>query len=170
MPKRVTIRLIEGKEAIYDEFQTLVKEKLHSDVCYVTTSLMEAFVKAVEASPNADSKVTMEFLKQRIQINLGCTFQYYTKKARRVNNDDSSIISDTHNLLPTFIDQYPTMKQDSKAWWIEELRKQGFNVSKRKKRRYKQQKKKKRPYYCMTNVTEGVLKVLKGFKEWFLSV
>jgi len=129
MARTVTIRLVDGKEQVYELFKKTVTEKLHSDVCYVTAMLMESFNQAVLQTPNPDEQLIMRFVKQSIQINMGCTFQYYTKKARRTPQDDTSVISDTHNLLPEMVNQSDAMNQKAQQFWIDELKAQGWNLS-----------------------------------------
>lgn len=127
MAKTVTIRLLDGKEQVYEDFKETVIEKLHSDICYVTTMLMESFNQALAQNPDAEP-ITMTFVRQNIQINMGCNFNYYTKKARRTPEDLTEIITDKHTLIPEVITQFPTMSANSKDWWIEELRSQGFQI------------------------------------------
>jgi hypothetical protein len=125
---RVTIRLLPDKARVYDDFQTVVHDKLHSDNCYVLTMLMESFVNAVNESPNADDPLTLHFVKQNVQINMGCNFNYYTKKARRNAPSDPAedVVTDTHNLLPNVVDDVPNLSAKARAFWFEELKAQGF--------------------------------------------
>lgn len=126
----VTIRLLPEEREVYPEFKKIVTEKQHSDVCYVLTMLMKAYNQAVNGTPNPDDPITLSFLKQSIQINMGCTFQYYTKKARRVPQDESNIVTiDRRNLLPEIVNQSGLMSEKAKQWWIEELRAQGWNLN-----------------------------------------
>lgn len=125
----VTIRLIPEEREVYPKFKKIVIEKQHSDVCYVLTMLMKAYNQAVNANPNPDDPVTMTFLKQNVQINMGCTFQYYTKKARRIPQDESDIVTlDRRNLLPEIVNQSGLMSEKAKEWWVEELRTQGWKL------------------------------------------
>ncbi len=128
MARTVTIRLLDGKEEVYDKFKALVTQDLHSDVCYVTTMLMETFNNAVTQKPSAEQAVTMKFVKQNVQINMGCTFQYYTKKARRTPQDPFTTITDPHNLVPEVVSQFPSLTKEAQQFWINELRSQGFTV------------------------------------------
>lgn len=125
---RVTIRLLPEKAQVYDDFKQICQERLHSDICYVTTMLMESFTNAVNESPNADDPVTLHFVKQNVQINMGCNFNYYTKKARRNAPSDPAedVVTDTHNLLPNVVDDVPNLSAKARAFWFEELKAQGF--------------------------------------------
>jgi hypothetical protein len=125
----VTIRLLPEEREIYPEFKKIVTEKQHSDVCYVLTMLMKAYNQAVSATPELTEPIELKFAKQSVQINMGCTFQYYTKKARRVPQDESNIVTiDRKNLLPEIVNQSGLMSDKAKQWWIEELRLQGWNL------------------------------------------
>jgi hypothetical protein len=126
--QRVTIRLLPESVSDYEEFKDLVWNVLHSDVCYVMGQLFRAFNQAVKQLPHADEKVEMRFFRQNVQINVGCTFQYYTKKARRCPQDAFSVVTDRHNLLPDLVDQFPQLSSKAKQFWIEELTKQGFKI------------------------------------------
>jgi hypothetical protein len=126
MAKTVTIRLLDGKEQVYDLFKKTVTEQLHSDVCYVTTMLMESFNQAITQMPNPDQQLIMRFVKQSIQINMGCTFQYYTKKARRTPQDETSIITDKHNLLPEVTNQYQNLSKEAREFWLKEFQEEGI--------------------------------------------
>lgn len=124
---RVTIRLLPEKAQVYDDFKSVVTKRLHSDVCYVTTMLMESFVNAVNESPNVDNPVMLNFVKQNVQINMGCNFNYYTKKARRNAPDRAEdVVTDTHNLLPNVVDDVPNLSEKARRFWFEELKAQGF--------------------------------------------
>jgi hypothetical protein len=121
----VTIRLLDGKEEVYDDFKAVVTQELHSDVCYVVTMLMETFNQAVAQKPKAEP-IVMEFVKQNVQINMGCTFQYYTKKARRTPQDLIGVTTDKHTFLPPLLNQFPTLSKEAQEYWIKELQAQGY--------------------------------------------
>lgn len=123
---RTTIRLLDGHEDVYQEYKKVVIERLHSDICYVTTMLFESFINAVNETPNADSPFIMNFLKQNVQINMGCDFNYYTKKARRTPQDLTGVVADRHNLIPEVLDQYPQLSQKARDFWFREFQEQGL--------------------------------------------
>ena len=81
--ERVTIRVLPEKMQIYPRFKELVTEQLGSDVCFVTTSLWEAFLNAMDQLPPAGAPIEMKFMRQNVQINLGCNINYEPKRARR---------------------------------------------------------------------------------------
>jgi hypothetical protein len=127
MVERVTIRVAKGKEDVYPEFKRLVTEELHSDVCYVTTELWEVFLAAMKNAPEPHKPVIMEFLKQNIQINMGCTFQYYTQRAKRQPHDAKPIIETSVNhLLPNLLDQWANLKPEAKRYWLAEFKRIGI--------------------------------------------
>lgn len=166
MAKTVTIRLLDGKEAVYDDFKLNVIDRLHSDVCYVTTMLMEVFNQALEQNPKAEP-VMMKFVKQNIQINMGCTFQYYTKKARRTPQDDISTISDRDSFIPRFTEQFPTMRKKAQDFWIEELKAQGWDLtppgSETTKRASIQETSSSTDTTVSTAKPKGIINALKNF-------
>lgn len=123
----VTIRLNEDKADVYKDFKEVVIDKLHSDVCYVTTMLMESFTKAVNGKPNPDDPTVLNFVKQNVQINMGCNFNYFTKKARRNAPDRAQdVVTDTHNLLPNVADDFPNISEKARSFWFEEFQAQGI--------------------------------------------
>lgn len=152
---RVTIRLLPEKAHVYQDFKDVVTKRLHSDVCYVTTMLMESFVNAVQETPNPDNPLEMNFVKQNIQINMGCDFNYYTKKARRTPSDLSEITTDTHNVLPNVLNQFPELNAKAREFWFREFQLQGL-IPKQTRDPYvstakpKQSRWKKLIYYCKT--------------------
>jgi len=81
--KIFNIRVPPQKQAIIDEFKELVIKDLHSDICYVTTMLLESFVKANR--PLKDPTI-IKLVKHEITINQNCTNIYGAglKRARRV--------------------------------------------------------------------------------------
>jgi hypothetical protein len=115
------------KADVYDNFKKVTTDRLHSDVCYVMTMLMESFTNAVNESPNPDDPLTLHFVKQNVQINMGCNFNYFTKKARRNAKDPAEdVITDTHNLLPNIVDDMPNLSPKARSFWFQEFQAQGF--------------------------------------------
>lgn len=124
---RVTIRLLPEKRQVYEDYRDMVINRLHSDVCYVTTMLMESFTQAVDSTPDSSKPVILSFLKQNIQINMGCNFNYFTKKARRNLKDvpESAKIEKNH-VFPNVVEQFPNLKQESREFWLELFRAEGL--------------------------------------------
>ena len=85
--KIFNIRVPPQKQPIIDEFKALIKEKLHSDTCFVTTMLIESFVKAHRETPEP---TVIRLVRQNITINQNCTNIYGTslKRARRLMPKD----------------------------------------------------------------------------------
>lgn len=80
--KIFNIRVPPQKQAIIDEFKELVIEDLHSNICYVTTMLLESFVKA---NRGFSDPTVMKLVKQEITINQNCTNIYGSQgRARRL--------------------------------------------------------------------------------------
>lgn len=124
---RVTIRLLPEKADVYEDYKKVITERLHSDICYVTTMLMESFVNAVNETPNAESPYFMNFVKQNVQVNMGCNFNYFTKKARRNAHDQAEdVVTDTHHLMPEVVNQYPDLSVKARDFWFKEFQDQGL--------------------------------------------
>lgn len=85
--KIFNIRVPPQKQPIIDEFKALIKEKLHSDTCFVTTMLIESFVKAHRETPEP---TVIRLVRQNITINQNCTNIYGTslKRPRRLMPKD----------------------------------------------------------------------------------
>ena len=118
---RVTIRLLPDKHEVYEEFKDNVIHKYHSDICYVMTSLMEAFNQATNKLPNTEDPVVMKFIKQNVQINVGCNFNYNVKKARRIQTRTDLTVG-KNIAWPNFIEEYPNMTKRNQQFWLNELR------------------------------------------------
>lgn len=135
--ERVTIRVLPSKIQVYPRFKELVIDKLGSDVCFVTTSLWEAFLQAMDqVPPEPEDKIEMKFFKQNVQINLGCQINYNPKKARRTpasktwTGQDPTfpfyINRDKNPLLPEFLDQWETMGDRARHFWLKKLIEKGI--------------------------------------------
>lgn len=126
---RVTIRLPPEKLEIYREFKFIVTEIQHSDICYVIGELIEAYVNAVKQIPNPDSKTLLTFVKQNIQINMGCNFNYNVKKPKRLPHQnlidtqdlEAQVKLQKNYLLPNLIEQWPTLKPQAQLFWRKAL-------------------------------------------------
>lgn len=121
---RVTIRLLPEKKQVYQDFKQNVIEVYHSDICYVMTSLMEAFNAATNQKPNADT-VTMKFIKQNVQINIGCNFNYNVKKARRIQHETELNVN-KNIFFPKLIEDWQTMTDKNKTFWLQRLQEEGI--------------------------------------------
>lgn len=120
--KKVTIRLLPSKVHVYPEFKKLVIEEQGSDVCFVLTWLMEAYTKAVRASQTQVpySPVELKLSKQNVQINMGCTINYNTRKARRVQDFDKVEVA-KNRFLPLLVEEFPNLDDNAKRFWRKRL-------------------------------------------------
>lgn len=144
----------------------MARDRLHSDVCYITTGLWEAFLLAIEQTPMpAESKFSIEFPRQTIQINMGCTFHYNVRKPKRIPQDPKTLDLNKNRLLPLLIDEWPTLKPAAQEFWRQEFKRQGIIQDPVRKRRKAQKpriqkRKHKTPAefmeLCMTFVTDGL--------------
>lgn len=121
---RVTIRLPKQKIDRYLEFKELVTKQLHSDVCYVIGELIESFTVAIKQTK--EPPVTMIFPKQNIQINMGCTFHYNVKKAKRLPTHQKLIQTEKNYLLPQLIDLWHELTPQAKHFWKTQLQQAGI--------------------------------------------
>lgn len=131
--KQVNIKVPSQKMQIYPRFKELVTEILGSDVCFVTTSLWEVFLNAMDQiPPNPADPVEMKFMRQNVQINLGCQILYQPTKARRYpprapgTGTPFHIERDKNPLLPEFLDQWPKMSEKSKKFWLQRFQERGI--------------------------------------------
>lgn len=81
--KIFNIRVPLDKQPIIDEYKEIVIDRQHSDLCYVTTSLIEAYVKAFREVPEP---TIIRLFKQDITIQQNCTNIYGAtlRKPRRL--------------------------------------------------------------------------------------
>lgn len=135
--------MLPEKLQVYPRFKELVTKKLGSDVCFVTTSLWEAFLIAMDQVPPASEQaLEMKFMRQNVQINIGCNITYQPKKARRspITPSVSQLpiieIRKGH-LLPLLLEQWQSMNEKSKAFWRERLIEFGIMPKPRKRRKRK---------------------------------
>jgi hypothetical protein len=125
----VTIRIPSREDyETYLQLKEVVTKKLGSDVCYTTMSLYKAFLAALQELPNADDKVEIKFLRQSVQVNMGCTFNYEVRKRRRAAESHEDILTDKHNLLPDVVGDFSGMNPRAKQFWIDELKAQGWKL------------------------------------------
>lgn len=126
--ERVTIRVLPEKMQIYPRFKELVTKELGSDVCFVTTSLWEAFLQAMDQNPPADQPIEMKFLRQNVQINIGCKILYQPKKARRYPEKMQPdpgfpyfMDKNKNHILPGIIEQWDQLKPVAQDFWRKRL-------------------------------------------------
>lgn len=138
--EKVTIRVLPEKMQIYPRFKELVTEKIGSDVCFVTTSLWEAFIQAMDQLPPVNDQLEIKFLRQTVQINIGCSFNYTPKKARRYPRDPGAPPGSTvfttpsqpkiemrKNLfLPLVLDEWKTLNEKQKEMLRDQLIQEGI--------------------------------------------
>lgn len=123
---RITIRLPQPKLEVYQEFKRIVTQDQHSDVCYVIGELMEAYVTASKQIPDPDKQVVLRFMKQNIQINMGCTFNYNVKKTKRLPQPKHFDTLSKNYILPNLIQQWPTLKPQAQQYWQKRLLEAGI--------------------------------------------
>lgn len=125
MARRTTIRIPEEKLELYQDFCKVVKDDLHSDICYVTVELWEAFLLALKNAPKPPKDpVELKFAKQNIQINLGCNFYYTPQKPRRKITPEVAL--NKNYFFPLLIEEWDTLKPEAKAYWRNKLMEAGI--------------------------------------------
>lgn len=179
--ERVTIRVNPDKMQIYPRFKELVTRQLGSDVCFVTTSLWEAFLNAMDQVPPPSEKaIEMKFMRQNVQINIGCNITYQPKKARRSPATPSVSMKPIIEIrkghfLPLLLEEWSTMNARSKAFWTERLIEAGIMPKPRKRRKRapsvstgKRKRKRSRAAKlmgnCMTKVTGALRRLFRRKK------
>lgn len=126
LKERVTVRLLPAKLQVYPRFRDLVTKELGSDVCFVTTSLWEAFLMAMDQNPPVDDQLEIKFLRQNVQINIGCTINYEPKKARRTPGTLPRLDIKKNYFLPLVLDEWKTLNDHQKEMIREQLRAEGI--------------------------------------------
>lgn len=179
-PEKVTVRINREKLAIYPEFKEIVTKQLGSDVCFVTVELWEAFSQAIKNAPNPAAPVTLKFLRQQIQLNIGCNLNYNVRKSRRQPKGPAlpEIQLDRNHILPGLIEMWPTLKPESREYWRKALIDAGIIPPRRIRRKRKTppsvstgkrkgttHKTLRTMEQCMTNAGRWLLKKLKGRKK-----
>jgi hypothetical protein len=86
---------------------------------------MEAFSLAMNNAPNHEGVVTLNFVKQNVQVNIGCNFNYNVKRARRIASEVPLKIS-KNVFFPELLTQWHTMTEENKLFWRNELRNKGI--------------------------------------------
>lgn len=184
--EKVTIRVLPEKLQIYPRFKELVTKELGSDVCFVTTALWEAFLNAMDQVPPADEQLELKFMRQNVQINIGCQILYQPKKARRYPNHAEILkrfpeISPAekpppgfpfyidvkkNRFLPLLLEEWGNMGERQKEFWRQRLIEQGI-IPKKKPRKVRSDKGKKRtPPSVSTGAPGGTIqKILKLMEQ-----
>lgn len=130
--KMVTIRLPKERVPIYEDFKEFVIKEQHSDICYVTSSLWEAYLRGMKEIPNMEDPVSMKFPRQNIQINMGCNFNYIPRKGRRQPPGIQDPLSQPRvemnkNLFfPLLLEEWETLSEEKKQFWLQRLTEQGI--------------------------------------------
>jgi len=76
--------------------------------------------------PPVEDQLEIKFLRQNVQINIGCQITYQPKKARRspitpgVSQEPIIEIRKNH-LLPLLLEEWKTLNDASKRYWTERL-------------------------------------------------
>lgn len=132
LKEKVTIRVLPEKMQIYPRFRDLVTKELGSDVCFVTTSLWEAFLLAMEQNPPVDDQLEIKFLRQNVQINIGCQILYAPKKARRTPGGAPMVRTPfniemrKNTFFPLLLDAWGTLSDKQKSFWRARLEEEGI--------------------------------------------
>lgn len=128
LKERVTIRVLPEKMQVYPRFKDLVTKELGSDVCFITTSLWEAFLTAMDQVPPPDDQLEIKFLRQNVQINIGCNIVYSPKKARRTPLTPTlpKIEMKKNLFMPLVLDEWKTLDEKQKAMLRQQLIQEGI--------------------------------------------
>lgn len=163
--------MLPEKRQIYPRFRDYVTKELGSDICYVTTSLWEIFLRGMDQLPPTKEPLEIKFLRQNVQINMGCTLNYNVKKARRSPGAPGlpelprMDVSKNH-FFPLLLEEWETLSAAQKLFWRQRLQEAGIIPKSRKKRSLSPPSvstgnQERKPNYrarnlmehCMTNVT-----------------
>ncbi len=193
-PEKVTVRVLPEKKMVYPRFRDLVTKELGSDVCFVTSALWEAFLIGMDrAVPQNDEQLEIKFLRQNVQINIGCNINYQPRKARRYPKgsfypavppatSETKVTQTKNHFLPTLLDEWGTLGEKQKQYWRERMIEMGIIPKPRKRKpavrhpsvstgttpRGRSSRQNKTPSDSMTNVVrfmtiKGAAERLRGF-------
>lgn len=131
------MRVLPEKRQIYPRFRDYVTKELGSDVCYVTTSLWEIFLRGMDQLPPTKEPLEIKFLRQNVQINMGCTMNYNVKKARRTPGALGLPTLDIgkNHFFPLLLEEWPILSEAQKLFWRQRLQEAGIIPKPRKNRK-----------------------------------
>jgi hypothetical protein len=121
---KVTYRIKQEDKLEYKAIKDFVTEELHSDICFFNWTALKALYQAFKNAPNAES-IEVKFLRQNVQINMGCTINYNRLKARRLPPKEPALDLNKNYFLPLLLEEWPTMNEKSKEFWRAELKRIG---------------------------------------------
>ena len=125
---KVTYRIKQEDKPLYKEIKQFVKDELHSDICFFQWTSLRSFYNAFKNGPNKEDKIEVKFLRQNVQVNIGCTMNYNRLKARRLPPKEPPIELRKDHLLPLLLEQWSTLSEAKKQFWRERLIESGIST------------------------------------------
>lgn len=123
---KVTYRIKKEDKAEYERIKSFITQDLGSDICFIQWSLLRAFFNGMSQSPNPKDVTELKFLRQNIQLNIGCTINYNRLKARRLPPTEPKLELDKNRFFPLLLEEWQTMSEKNKAFWLERLKETGI--------------------------------------------
>lgn len=115
---------------MYNEIKDFIIDELGSDLCFVQWSLLKAFFKGLKNSPSPEQEnIELKFLRQNIQLNIGCTINYNRLKARRLPHEiprEPPVQVDRSFKLPLLLEDWDLLSEKSKAFWKQAMIEKGI--------------------------------------------
>ncbi len=126
--KMVSYRIKNEDVKEYEQIKNFIIEELGSDLCFIQWNLLRAFFNGMtKTTPNKQDTIELKFLRQNIQLNIGCQINYNRVKARRLPKPQPPILKvDREFKLPLFLEDFNLLSEKSKAFWRKEIIKKGI--------------------------------------------
>lgn len=119
----INYRVTEADYKQYEKIKEFITDDLGSDVCFIQWNLLLAFFNGMKQAPPANDVIELKFLRQHIQLNIGCQINYNRMKARRLPPEPTppAIKTDREFKLPLLLEDFPLLSDKSKDFWKTEI-------------------------------------------------
>lgn len=116
--KMVSYRIKHEDSDEYNKIKKFIIDELGADMCFIQWNLLRAFFNGMTQAPNPKNEIELKFLRQNIQLNVGCTINYNRIKARRLPKPQPPVIkTDREFKLPLLLEDWDLLSEKSKAFW-----------------------------------------------------
>ena len=119
----VNYRIKHEDYAEYLEIKDFIINDLGADLCFVQWNLLRAFFNGMnKTAPLDQDKIELKFLRQNIQLNIGCQINYNRFKARRVPNPKPPVVkTDREFKLPLLLEDFPLLSKKARSFWKKQI-------------------------------------------------
>lgn len=126
--KQVGYRIKKSDEQHYLEIKDFIINDLGADMCFIQWNLLKAFFNGLTQAPPANDVIELKFLRQNIQLNVGCTINYNRVKARRLPPvyQPDKIKTDEIFRVPLLLEDYELLNDKAKVFWKKAIIEKGI--------------------------------------------